>query len=189
MRLPARTLVLMTGAVLWAGLVFAAEGHAASNPWLSLLWKTINFLVLIGLIYYFARKPVGAYLRSTAELVKATLGNAREAKQAAEAELAAQQRKIDGLQAELERMIQQAREDSEKEKQILLAEAEAQAERIVTQMRLQVEQEFSKATTELKRQIADEMVRNAEELIAKRLDGTTNEKIVEEFIEKLEERR
>ena len=38
--------------------VFAAESGDSSTG-LDFLWKVINFVVLIAIIYWFARKPVG----------------------------------------------------------------------------------------------------------------------------------
>jgi F-type H+-transporting ATPase subunit b len=182
---------LLTYAVFQAGTALAAEDGeaAAGNPWLGLLWKAINFVVLVALLYYFARKPVRAMLVQAAERLKHTVEGSRTETRVAEQELAEQKRKIDGLQAELASMIDQTRKDAEEDKRLLSEEALAQAERIKTQMLLQIEQEFAKATSELKAQIADEMVRKAEEMIRKELDGKADARIVDAFIAQLEERR
>ncbi|MEE3022548.1 MAG: ATP synthase F0 subunit B, partial [SAR324 cluster bacterium] len=58
--------------------VFAAES-GDSSAGLDFLWKVINFVVLIGIIYWFARKPVGSAMNASAENAKNQLDEARRA--------------------------------------------------------------------------------------------------------------
>lgn len=184
---PRLALVAMLLAVLPA-VALAAEGMGG-NPWLNLLYKAINFVVIVAIIWYFGRKPLGRFLRDNAAESKAALDERRKAAEAAEAELAEQRRKIDGLEAELRQMVEQARADAESEREQMLEDARHQAERIKQHMAMQVEQEFAKASAELKQQIADEMYRSAQELIEKRMNADLNKRLVDDFIGQMEGRK
>ena len=170
---------------LAAGAAWAAEGGGQGDPWLDLLWKAINFAVLVGVIWYFGRKPLANLLRGAAQAAQAALSQPRERARQAEAELAEQRRRIGNLQAELQRLQGEAREEARAEHERLLAEGRVQAGRIKATVRLQVEQEFAKARKELQAELARQTMRLAEEMIAGRLDDATRQRIVARAIDEL----
>ena len=165
----------------------AAEEAAAEHgfPWFDIAVKILNFTILVGIILYYARKPVANFFIGAARQIKTTLDGAREAAALATAERKTQEEKIENLQAELERMVVGARADAAKELEQFAAEAQAQGERIKAQTRLQVEQEMRKARVALRTQLADETVRLAEELIRRQMDETKQRDLVGDYIEQL----
>ena len=180
-----RALILSApGAVLFAGSVLASEG-GAGNPWMDLLWKAVNFGALVLVLVVFVRKPIANLFRSAARGAKEVLAAGKDEAASAEAQLAEQNEKIAGLQAELERMAAAAREDAAQEGRRMIAEARAHAERIKAQIRLQVEQEMNKARKELKTELAGETVKLAEELLGKRLGEKGRAALVDHTIAQL----
>jgi F-type H+-transporting ATPase subunit b len=170
------------------GLAFAAEeGHG--NPWLDLLWKGINLLVLVGLIAYFARKPVSAAMRAMAKEGHDRWSGAHKAAQDAKTEMQAQRRQIEELAGELQRMVASARVDAERERARLTGEAQQQAERILAHAREQVEQEMAKARTELRKQLAEETLRLAEQMIREQATPEQRRSLMDGYIREMEARR
>lgn len=169
---------------LGASPVWAAEGGSA-NPWMDLLWKAINLLALLVLLHLFARKPLLNMFRAVAEGTKQGLSSQREDAEQAKREQVAQKEKIAGLQAELERLVAEARKEATDERDRLIEEARGQAGRIAENTRQQVAQEFSKARIELRRQLAEETVKLAEKMITERLDDSARERLVGTTIEQL----
>ncbi len=189
-RAPSATLVvaLCLAAELVPGEVWAAGG-ANGSPWMDLLWKTVNFAVLVGLIVYFARKPVAGFLARRAREDRAGLDAARTEAEDTAQQLAEQKQRIDAMESELSRMIDEARADGQEERRQLMAESEAHARRIKEQTQLQVEQELRKARNALQAQVAEETVRVAESLIKDRLDGGRQGQLVDEYVQQLGERK
>lgn len=177
----AGALVLLTAVPAWA----AEGGGAHGDPWMELLWKAVNFLVLAGVLWYFGRKPLANMLRGAAQEARAELEARREAAHRAETDLTRQRDRITNLQAELERMAGAARGEAQAEHARLLAEARAQAERIRTTVHMQMEQEFSKARKALQAELAQQTVRLAEELIRQRMDDAGRQRIVTQAIDQL----
>lgn len=169
---------------LGATPALAAEG-GSGNPWMDLLWKAVNFLVLAGIIYYFARKPVGNLMRGAAKESKDTLDEQRERAAGAEAEAAEQRRRIENLEADLQRMLNESREEARSEHERLVAEARNQSERIRHAVSTQVEQEFNKARKELQAELAQETVRLADTMIRERMDDRRREQAADRAIEQL----
>ena len=182
-----RVLGAAAAAQLAASAAWAAEAEGAGHgdPWLALLWKAVNFAVLVGLIWYFGRKPIAGMARRAARASQAALSERREHTRQAEAELAEQRHRIESLQAELERLQGEARDEARVEHDRLLAEARAQGERIKVTARQQVEQEFAKASKELQAELASQTIRLAEQMIAKGLDDAARQRIVTRAIDEL----
>jgi F-type H+-transporting ATPase subunit b len=173
-------------AQLAAGAAWAAEGGAAGgDPWRALLWKTVNFVVLVGLLWYFGRKPLHALLSGSARAVRTEFDEHNDWARQAEEDLAEQRRRIDDLQAELQRLLGEAREEARAEHERLVAEARSQAERIKASVQAQMEQEFNKARKELQAELAGQTVRLAEGLIARRLDEPARERLLSQAVEQL----
>jgi F-type H+-transporting ATPase subunit b len=171
---------------LAAGLAWAAEGEGGgANPWMALLWKSVNFAVLVLGIWYFGRKPIGNMLRGAAQAAQAALAGQRERARQVEVELEAQRRRIEGLEADLARMAAEARAEAELERARLVAEAHEHAERIKRGTAVQVEQEFNKARKELQAELAAETVRLAEALIRGRMDERGRQRLATRAIEQM----
>ncbi len=183
--LPVRAGAAIALAVLSAAPVLAAAMESPPEA-IDLVYQGINLAVLLGVIIYFARKPVARFLRGSAQAAKEGYDGTRQAAEKAAAELEEQKQRIAGLEAELGRMVQATREDAETERRQLLREAEAQAERIMAQARQQVEQEMNKARSELRAQLADEAVKLAEETIKSRVDDQRRKELVSDYISSIE---
>lgn len=181
--------VFFVFSVLSAAPALAASAGGPANPMMDFAFKVLNFVVLMALLVYFAKKPLANMLRGAAEGARSELETAREAARAAEAELAGQKSRIENLEADLARLRDEAREESRIESARLIEEARAQGERIKAQIHLQVEQEFNKARAELKRQLADQTIQLAEAQIEEQLDGVRREALAGAAIQQMGERR
>jgi len=168
-----------------APLLAAGEaGHG--TPWLDLLYKAVNFAILVGLLVYFLRKPVAGFLVRTARDAYEGLAGARRTAAETAAEVEAQKGRLAAMEQELQRMVADARTDAGEELQRLTTAANEQAAHIRAQTAVQVEQEVRKARLALQAQVAEETVRLAEETIRQRLDGTRQAELVDRYIDNLE---
>ncbi len=183
---------LFTVAVLLSSLpnfAFAEEEVHPGNPWMDLLWKAINLAVLVGLIVFFTRKPIGAAFRAMAKEAQGKWGGAHKAAQDTQAEIAAQKKQIDGLEGELKRMVADVQADGERESARLVSQARMEADRILANARLQVEQEVAKAKQELQIQLAEETLRLAEKLVREKVKPAERKKLMESYVRDMEARR
>ena len=63
--------VLLTG-LLWSAPLWAAGAEGQSSM-LDFFWKVVNTVILLAILYYFARKPISSALGKSAEEAKATI--------------------------------------------------------------------------------------------------------------------
>ena len=187
-RAPQRICAVLLGAawvLLSASLALAAEEGAHLSPWAEILYKTVNTVVLFGLLGYFLRKPVVRFFRGAAAAQKEQLEDVRKQERVASQALQDQRIEIEELQAEVERMRQAARADAAAELNLMTQETNTLAEKLQAQVHLQVEQEMRKARMDLRNQLADDTVRLAEGLIRQRLGPTQQQALVREYTDKL----
>ncbi|QJA06102.1 F0F1 ATP synthase subunit B [Thermosulfurimonas marina] len=153
------------------------------------LWWSVNFLILLAILYKFGKEPVANLFRSRKEAIVNEYEDLMAKKREAEARYAELQEKLKGLEAEAERLLAAFREQGEKEAQRIIEEAKANAERLKQQAELYIQQEMARAREELQREVAEMAVRMAEELIRKNITAEDHRRLFEEFLQKVEGER
>ena len=164
--------------------VFAAES-GDSSAGLDFLWKVINFVVLIAIIYWFARKPVGSAMNSSAENAKNQLDEARRAESKAIEEMKKMREKISELENETVAALEKAREEAETEKERILEEGKHEIERMRKQAQFSIEQEYRKAEFQLRQWFAAESLKLAEENVKQKMTSARQNKLVKEYLDQL----
>lgn len=156
-----------------------------SESWLSWVFKLFNFAVLVAILVKFAGKPLMNFLQSRSTGVRAKLDEAEKLFKEAEAlkiEYEARLAKLDDEIAAFKKAVQ---EDTEKEKNKIVAEATEFAKRIKEQASITYQQELREMTSRIKEEIAKLTMERAEKLIAEQYSQKDHDRLVGSFIEKL----
>ena len=156
----------------------------AESPW-SLLFKFINFAVMLGILLKFAAKPFKDFLRNRQAAIKEKVDEADRLLKEAESLKGTYQEKLARLDGEIETFRKWALEETEKEKAKILAEAHAMAGRIREQAQLAYDQELEDAMATVRAEIARRTLVTAEQTIRQIFKEEDHNKMVDEFIEKL----
>lgn len=171
---------------LVAGLV--ALPAQASDPagGIGDLVKTgANLILLLGVIAYFARKPIAQYFAQRRSGIEGALTSAAEGLHEAEATYAKWQRRLVDLEAELEEIRATSRHRAESERERILDDARKTAERIRRDATAAVDQELRRARETLR----EEATQLAIEIATERLESEVNEgdrdRLLDEFIERM----
>jgi len=166
-----------------------AGGHAASEASHELLWKWANFLLLIGILGYFAYKRAGAFFRSRTEAIQRGIQEADRLRREAEARVAEMEQRLANLEKEIEALRAQARQELEAEDRRLQAEAEETIQKI----RRQAEQEIAAAAKTARQQVrahaAELAVRLAAAKVRNRITPALDEQLVLAVLEDLKSKR
>ena len=180
--------VLLSASMLFLGSnlpSYAAE-EVSGSPFPDFIFKVVNFAVLFGLIYYFARKPIANGLKNTAQNAKQTLDDARETQKRVNTELAAFREKMAQMKEDAQSMLEDARQEAEAEKERIIAEGIASAEKMKAQVQVAIEQEYRKAEAELRQWTASETVKLAEAGIKENIDDTHHNKLIKNYLNQLQ---
>jgi len=143
------TLAVFFAAAYAAPLLAAEEEAAAPDSWAPTIAKFVNFAILALVLYKFAGKSVGEYLRSRSESIRKDLVDAKALRTEAEAQLTGVRARLAALPAELNEMKRRGEEDLAAEKVRLAAATAAERTRVQEQTRREIEMTSRLARREL----------------------------------------
>jgi F-type H+-transporting ATPase subunit b len=158
---------------------------AGSESWLSWVFKVFNFAVLVAILVKYAGKPLKNYLQKRSADVREKLDEADRLFKEADVLKNEYQARLAKLDGEIESFKRSVQEDTEKEKNKILAEATEFARRIKEQASITYQQEIREMTSKIKEEIARLTMERAEKLIVEKYNSKDDEQMVDEFIQKL----
>ena len=183
-------LLVLVAALLCAEWVWAAEAgaHHKAFSFTEEFFKLINTLIVVGILYKVAYHPIRNFLKDRREGIRKALEDSEAARKEAEKELAEQRSKVADLEAELVRVREQGGKERAAMRERLEEEQENQAQRLLEQTRTTIELEAFKARAELQNQAASLALSLAEEMLKKELGEADQERFVENYLAKLNDR-
>ena len=183
--------LLLTSLALASGGGEAAHGEAHGITPAKIndfIWRTVNFLVFAGILIYLVAKPAKQFFAQRASDIGETFEDLEVKKAEAEAALLAAEERLAQVDAEREKLMEQFMAEGEAEKEKIIQKAEMVAARIKEMAALSIDQEIKKSAQELKKEVAEQATQMAEELIRKEITPTDQNKLVEEYLQKVVEK-
>jgi F-type H+-transporting ATPase subunit b len=163
----------------------ASAEHAEEAPSVNgkkLALQLLNFGVLLAILIKFGGSAVNKALASRHEQLKAEVAAASEARAQAEARLKKQEERLGGLEREIAAMRAGIKAEAEVEKAQLISAAEDRARRIREETAFVVEQQVKEAQVALRREVADNALRIAEETLRRAVNAEDQRRMVEGFM-------
>ncbi|MFC2044751.1 F0F1 ATP synthase subunit B [Chloroflexota bacterium] len=152
----------------------------------TILAQIINFLILFGLLYLVAYKPVIRMFDERSRKIKESMQQTETIKeQAACAEEEAKKR-IEVASKEGQEMVARAVKTGEDIRQKAQQEAKPEAEAIVAKARLEIQRERDKAITELRSELTDLAILAAGKVIERELDKEAHRQIIDKVLDESE---
>ena len=148
-------------------------------------WPVANFIIFIGILYYFFNKPFSEYLAGRSATIRKDLVEAAELKSTATAQLASIEQKLQALPGELNALRARGAEDIKAEEQRIAAQAAADRERMLEQTRKEIELQVRLAKKEILDHAADLSVQLATERIRKEITPEDQARIVERYLDQV----
>jgi F-type H+-transporting ATPase subunit b len=165
----------------WAQASTPASKEENSEPPHELLYKIINFAILVGGLAYVLRKPLADFFTTRSASIQKSLDEGRQALEASQAQLKIVEEKLKGLEAEIAAFKASATREMELERQRMQQAGAEEAARILESARAQTSVAVRGAKLELKKYAAQKSVALAEELIRVRLDDSGRQRLVAQF--------
>jgi F-type H+-transporting ATPase subunit b len=172
--------------MVWSQGTEPAAKEKNSEPPHELLYKTINFVILVGGLGYVLRKPMAEFFSSRSASIRKSLDEGRKALEASQAQLQAVEEKLRGLEAEIAAFKASALQEMEAERLRLQQASAEEAARILESARAQMDTALRGAKLDLKNYAVQQSVTRAEELIRTRLDEAGRRRLVTQFVAQLE---
>ncbi len=138
---------LLISFVFFTQVAYAA-GESGS-PILDFAYKVINFTALVGIIVFFAKKPVSAMIRQKAVAEKEDISQVEQRLEYLEKELSLKKRELDEYKTESETILAEARLNAANEERKIIAEAQLRSEKMKEQAIQTIQHGYSKAQADL----------------------------------------
>jgi F-type H+-transporting ATPase subunit b len=176
------------GSVLLSSFALAAGGGGAdrSGDLLDLLYRIINFTLLVIILFIVLRKlPIKEYFSSRIEGIKKELEELKRQREAAERKAQELESKLKAFEGERKEILEQFRADGLAEKERILAEAGERAKQMLEQAGVSIQYEIQTAKEKLKQEVVALAAQRAEGIIAREMTDKDQDRLVNEFIERL----
>lgn len=150
-----------------------------------LFWRTVNFIALLIILIKFLAKPIGNAIAGRQQQVISELETLQEKRDAAEGSYKEFEKRLAGMEKEMDVIVQRAIAQAENEKAKILDDAEKAAEDIQRQAEAAIQAEIVEARRMLRDDIADQAAAMAEEMIVKNLTPEDQVNITEQYLERI----
>jgi F-type H+-transporting ATPase subunit b len=144
--------------------------------------QLVNFALLIGILYFAARKPVSQALLARHQQLKSELAAAAEVRAAAQARLEKQEKRLAALEHEIADIKTGIKQEAEAEKVRLIAAAEERARRIRDEAKFMIDQQVKEAEVELRREAARAAVEAAERMVRANFGAADQQRLIDTFV-------
>jgi len=179
----------LAGVLLLSTVMHAAEGghhdQSIGEMILGMGWPVANFIIFVGVIYYFGNGPLKEYLATRSATIRKDLVEAAELKAAATAQLATLEQKLQALPGELATLRTRGAEDIVAEEKRIAAAAEADRERLLDQTRREIDLQVRLAKKDILEHAADLSVQLATERIKKETTPADQDRLVENYLKQV----
>lgn len=187
-----RYLTVVTAALLvllpMAAMAAPATGGEAPSTIFTMyfFYWTVNFILLITAFYFILRKPLGGFLSGRRNETAKAIEEARAMKVKAEEALAEYKGKMANLEREVQDLRTEIMDAGERERNTILATAEAQSKKIIEDAHLVGDQELRRAKDALRAEVVALAARMAQDKVKSESAPADKEKQFSEFLSKLE---
>jgi len=186
-------LLVLAGILFFCGLALAAgdaaHGQDRSADLKDLFYRIVNFSLLV-IILFVALKKVGIkqFFVSRGEEIQKKLEELKKNKEEAEKKYRELEKRLQEFDTHKKDVLEQFRAEGLVEKERLVAEARLRVNQIIEDAEAAIRQEMKAAGERLKSDVAALTTRKAEEILLKEMTEKDQNKLVNEFIERVGKR-
>ncbi len=172
--------------VVLAGPALAAGGGDTAGKMKELIWQAVNLAILLGVIFYVARKPITQFFADRREEIQSDIKTADELLSNSRREFGQWQGKLAELEQEAQTIREETRRRAEEERETIIAAAHDAAERIKSDAVGAIDQELRRAHAELRDEAATLAVDLAKGMLSEQIDDRDRDRLMDEFIVSVE---
>jgi F-type H+-transporting ATPase subunit b len=153
-----------------------------------MLWPVANFIVFVGVLYYFFNQPLKDYLAGRSATIRKDLVDAAELRAEATAQLASIEQKLQALPGEISALRARGASEIAAEEQRIAAAAAADRDRLLEQTRREIDLQVRLAKREILEHAADLSVQLATDRIKKEVTPADQDRLVDRYLTQVKEK-
>lgn len=157
------------------------EGLGINLP--GLIAQLVNFILLLGLLYLVAYKPILKKFDERAQKIKESMEQTESIKEQAARAGEETKKQIEAASKEGQEVIARAVKTGEELRQKARQEARPEAEAIIAKARLEIQRERDEAIDELRKEFTDLTIEAAGKVIEQSLDKEAHRQLIDKVLE------
>lgn len=165
------------------------ESHGSEHVVRDTIARLLNFGILVGVLVYFLKAPIAAFLSGRSAQIRQDLVTAADMRATATAQLEEIHRKLAELPAELSALKVRGEEDVRAEQERITRAVASERERLIDQTRREIDMRLRMARRELTEYAAELAVSVAEERISRTITPDDQLRLVDRYTTQLKEAR
>jgi F-type H+-transporting ATPase subunit b len=168
---------------------FASEGGEGAEggiPSETIVYSAINLIIFLGLLGYFASRPIGDALKSRALTVRSGLDEAARLQQDASQRFSDVEAKLVALGRQVEEMKSEARTSADREAEVLRERADAEVIRLRESAERTIREETLRATASIRGEAASMAVALAKEMLKNEVSVEDQQNLARQFLAMVE---
>lgn len=184
---------LPTEAMNWVDFNYSSEEreqyysqhgvHAPGPPIVAIIF---NFALLLLVLYFIARKPLSAFLKQRSENVREQLAEATRMLEEANEQLTKYNSRLERMDEEMTKLREEFIAQGEAEKDRLIEEAGAKAQRMRVDAETRLKQEFAQLREDLRVETIGKAVAAATETLRKEVKDADQRRLADEYLTKID---
>lgn len=183
-------LLALAGVLFLGGLALAAgdpaHGGDRSDDLKDLLYRIINFSLLVIILFVALRKVgIKQFFASRGEEIQKKLEELKKSKEEAERKYRELEKRLQDFDKDKQGVIEQFKAEGLAEKERIVADARLRVNQIIEEAETSIRQEMQTARERLKAEVAALTTRKAEEIILGEMTERDQDKLVNDFIERV----
>jgi F-type H+-transporting ATPase subunit b len=143
----------------------------------------VNFLILLGVLYVFAYKPILRAMDQRSDRIRESLAAADRAREQAASSQAAIEEQLNEARREGQRLLDQAREAADRYREEEMGRARGEAEAFVERARADIRRERDAALEEVRAGFGDLAITAAERVIRRSLDRQAHQDLIAQVLQ------
>jgi F-type H+-transporting ATPase subunit b len=151
-----------------------------------LIYPTINLAILIAVMVVYLREPIKAFVRTRHEGLRDELRHVRDLLANAKTKFDEFSAKLKAMEAEIQSLRDQAKQDAGSAKTKIIAEAQGLSATIITDARRSAQGLYGQLKSELFVEVGHKILDRTEVLLRERLTGDDRTRIRNEFSTQVE---
>jgi len=160
------------------------EGLGISLP--TLLAQIINFLILLGLLYLVAYKPIMRMFDERSRKIRESMEQTEVIKEQAEHAEEEVKKQLEAAGKQGQEVIARAMRTGEETRQRIQQDARQEGVGLVEKARLEIQRERDEAIEELRKEFTDLTIEAAEKVIEQSLDKEAHRQLIDKVLEESE---
>ncbi|MFA6392434.1 MAG: F0F1 ATP synthase subunit B [Patescibacteria group bacterium] len=153
--------------------------------WKLIIAQVINFGIVLGVLWYFALKPLMKVMNKRTEDIDQSLKNAEEIEKKLKVAGETKDRIVTDAKKESQAIMEKASKEAEKLKADKIAETRSEMEKIAAKTKASLLADKDQMIADARKEVGSLIIEASSKIVGKNLDSESNRKMVEETVNQI----